>query len=147
MAWLIHPDDLARFPLAAQSIDMPKFHPPGAIEVRRNFVVRPGHIVDTDHPEFGAPTFAEFGVLYSKAMDRELAEFRATVKKVQSMMPPLPEGTAELLRRTYRREPTFDLDAPLPICNCQLHTMPGCAVPVSVPGHAVRCIRLRGGSR
>lgn len=130
MAWLFNPADLARFPHAAQSRDMPKFLPAGAIEVRADSEVERGHIRDTDHPEIGCVTFAEFGSAYAKVLEDERKAFNKTVALLGEFLAPLDAGTREGLRRAYQGEAVEVADE---MAGCSVESSPRQEAPWTKP--------------
>jgi hypothetical protein len=100
MAWLLHPDDYAALvgPLSYVS-GLPHVGL-GATEIRSDATIERGHIADTDHPELGKPTFAEFSLRYAKVLKDERRAFAKAVVELEKVMRPLDAGTAEVLRRT-----------------------------------------------
>jgi len=89
MAWLFHPTDYAALESNLCQIKFPRAGL-GAQEIAASTSVELGHIIDTDHPELGKPTFAEFGVLYANVMKEERRTFGELMKTLEGMSVPGP---------------------------------------------------------
>ena len=101
MAWLLNPDDYDDLLADLCQVKLPRAGL-GVIEIRRDLEVERGHIKNTDHPEIGCVTFAEFGKRYAKVMESERVEFDKALAVLKKYMQPLDEGTAAVLKREAR---------------------------------------------
>jgi hypothetical protein len=99
VAWLLNPDDYDALLADLCQVKLPRAGL-GAIEVRKHWAIERGHIADSDHPEIGYVTFAEFGERYAKVMEAERVEFeKAMLVLGKTMGASLDEVTAATLQR------------------------------------------------
>jgi hypothetical protein len=88
MAWLLHPDDFAALKGGIAAITRQShagLRVNGSIEVQPFMAIERGHIVDSEHPELGMPTFEEFGQRYGEVLERERLEFSTTIRTLERL--------------------------------------------------------------
>lgn len=89
MAWLLHPDDFAKIKEKfGSSMGLP-LGIAYTVDVVVGATIKRGHIFDSDHPEIGMPTFAEFPERYRKALDDDRRKFDESAAKLMRFMNPI----------------------------------------------------------
>ena len=92
MAWLLHPDDFeslkARLPAASPGVPTTLLEVLTGVELRPSARIERGHIEDTDHPELGMPTFAEFGTRQAELFEARMREWHQAMTLVKTMLAP-----------------------------------------------------------
>jgi hypothetical protein len=87
MAWLLHPDDFDAFkrslpPPLPSSAATSLF----AVDLRSSTLVERGHIADSEHPELGMPTFAEFGTRQAQLFETQMREWDQAMTLVKKLL-------------------------------------------------------------